>query len=217
MNVRSLTRAATAAAVSAALAGCAGGALGGLGDILGSVITGGQGQGQGQGQLLVEVQQVDTRQQAIHVRTEDGRTGAVRYDQNTQVIYRQQQYPVTALERGDIAALEVQQLQNNELYVQRVLVQQSVQERTGQTGGQVGAPGGAGVQVQQFSGRVGQVDPQTGRFELQTAGGTTTIVSLPANASQAAVNRFRQLRGGESVAFEGSYVAAGVIELYRFL
>ena len=216
MNVRSFTRTATAATVAAALAGCAGGAMGGLGDILGSVLTGGQGQGQGQGQLLVEVQQVDTRRQAIHVRTEDGRTGAVRYDQNTQVIYRQQQYPVTALERGDVATLELQQMQNNEIYVQRVLVQQSVQERSGQAGGQVGAPGGVGVQLQQFSGRVGQVDPQTGRFELQTAGGTT-IVSLPANASQAAVNRFRQLRGGESVAFEGSYVAAGVIELYRFL
>jgi hypothetical protein len=206
MTTRLFTRTAAALVAVATASGCAQmGALGGLGDILGGVLG---GPGQQQGQMRVEVQQVDTRQQAIHVRTSDGRTGAVRYDGNTQVIYRQQQYPVTALERGDVATLEVQQLQNNDLYVQRVLVEQSVQERTGQTQG-------AG-HVQQVSGRVGQINTQTGMFELQTAGGVVTV-SLPANPRTTDVNRFRQLRTGDAVAVEGALVAAGFIELHRFL
>jgi hypothetical protein len=209
MRIRSL---AVTAATVAALGGCAGNQLGGLGEILGQVLGGGAGQQQGQGQLLVEIQQVDTRQQAIHVRTQEGRTGAVRYDRNTQVVYQQQQYPVTALERGDVAQMEVQQLQNNEIYVSRVLVQQSVQERTGQA---TTAPGAAGA-VQQMSGRVGQINGQAGMFELQTAGGTLTV-SLPANASGAAVDRFRRLRTGESVTIQASYVSAAMVELYRFL
>lgn len=212
MKMRSMARTVVAAATVAALGGCAGNQLGGLGEILGTVLGGGAGQqGQGQGQLLVEVQQVDTRQQAIHVRTQEGRTGAVRYDQNTQVIYRNQQYPVTALERGDVAQIEVQQLQNNEIYVSRVLVQQSVRERTGQGTNVPGSVGG----VQQVSGRVGQINGQAGMFELQTPGGTITV-SLPANATAATVNRFRSLRTGESVTIEGSYVSASMVELYRF-
>lgn len=211
MKVRSLTRTAVAAATVAALSGC-GGNMGALGDILGGAMGGG---GQGQNQLLVEVQGVDTRQQAIHVRTEDGRTGSVRYDQNTQVIYRQQQYPVTALERGDVATLELQQLQNNETYVQRVLVQQSVQERTGQGQATTGIPQGTVGQVQQMSGRVGQINQQSAMFELQTASGTLTV-ALPANAPAQVVNQFRGLRTGQSVTLEASYVSAAMVELYRF-
>ncbi len=211
MKMRSLARTFAVAATVAALGGCAGNQLGGLGEILGTVLGGGAGQQQGQGQLLVEVQQVDTRQQAIHVRTQDGRTGSVRYDQNTQVVYQQQQYPVTALERGDVAQLEVQQLQNNEIYVSRVLVQQSVRERTGQQSTGMGSAAG----VQQISGRVGQINGQAGMFELQTAGGTLTV-SLPANSTAATVDHFRSLRTGASVTIEGSYVTAGMVELYRF-
>jgi hypothetical protein len=197
-----LRRAAATVMVAGALGGCA--QLGGLENVLGTVLGGGQQQGQ----LVAEIQGVDTRQQAIHVRTQDGRTGAVRYDRNTQVIYRQQQYPVTALERGDVATLEVQPVRNDELYVSRVLVQQSAQERSGQ------AP--VGGDVQQLSGRVGQVNPQGGLFELQTGGGTVTV-SLAANAPSHVVNRFRNLRQGEAVSIQGRWVAASMMELHAFL
>jgi hypothetical protein len=208
MMMRKTTRAATLVALATAMSGCA--QAGALGDILGTVLGGGQGQGQGQGQLVAEVQQVDTRQQAIHVRTQQGQTGALRYDANTQVIYQQQQYPVTALERGDIASFEIQQMQNNEVYVSRVMVQQSVQERTGQTGTQGGAD------VYQFSGRVGQINGQAGVFELQTSSGTVTV-SMSANATAADVQRFRSLRTGDSISMQGRYVAANMVELQRFL
>lgn len=117
------------------LGGCAGGLgnLGTLGQILGQAagMGGAGGQQQGQGQLQAEVQSVDTNRQAINLRTQQGQSGAVRFDNDTQVIYRDQRYPVTALERGDIVNVQVRQLQNNEYYAARIDVVQSVQERTG--------------------------------------------------------------------------------------
>lgn len=117
-----------------ALTACsAGGGLGALGNILGTLggAAGGQGQQGQQGQIQAEIQQVDTNSQRLHLRTQSGESGSVRFDGNTEVIYRQQRYPVTALERGDIVNLTVQQISGNELYASRVDVVQSVQERTG--------------------------------------------------------------------------------------
>lgn len=186
--------------------GCAGNTLGTLADVLGAA-GGIPGTGQQQGQLTAEVIQVDTRQQAIQVRTQDGRTGAVVYDQNTVVVYQQRQYPVTALERGDVANFQVQQASNNNIYAQRIDVVQSVRDR----GGQVGSG-----QVVQLAGRVGQIDQNRGTFELQTQSGTV-LVALPYNPGAAAVDRFRRLRTGDSVGIEAQAVSSGRVELIRFL
>ena len=115
------------------LSGCGGsGALGTLGNVLGGVLgQGGGAQQQQQQQIQAEIQQVDTNGQRVHVRTSQGENGSVRFDQNTAVIYRQQQYPVTALERGDLVTLTVQQISQNELYASRIDVVQSIQERQG--------------------------------------------------------------------------------------
>lgn len=105
--------------------------LGSLGDILGAI--GGPGaQQQQQAQLQAEVQQVDASSQRIYVRTQQGQSGVVRFDGQTVVVYRQQQYPVTALERGDIVVMQLHQLSQNELYASRIDVTQSAQERTGE-------------------------------------------------------------------------------------
>jgi predicted membrane metal-binding protein len=101
--------------------------LGSLGNILGAL--GGIGGQQQQNQMQVEVQQLDTNGQRIYVRTQNGQSGYVRFDSQTLVVYRQQQYPVTALERGDIAVMQVQQTSQNELYASRIDVTQSVRER----------------------------------------------------------------------------------------
>lgn len=107
------------------LGACSG--LGSLGDILGSI--GGGGNQQQQGQMQVEVQQIDTNGQRIYIRTQNGQSGYVRFDSQTQVIYRQQRYPVTALERGDIVVMQVQQISQNEMYATRIDVTQSVRDR----------------------------------------------------------------------------------------
>ncbi|MGI8619396.1 MAG: hypothetical protein ACR2L6_09965 [Gemmatimonadaceae bacterium] len=96
--------------------------LGSVGDILGSVLGGQQRQ---QNQIEAEIQQVDASRGAVYVRTQDGQTGTIRVDNQTQVVFNNQRYPVTALERGDIVRIQVQQTRNNELYATRIDVVRS--------------------------------------------------------------------------------------------
>lgn len=210
----SLRQVATAAVAVLTLSGCAGTNLGALGDVLGGAMGGaGQQGGQQNGQVLAEVQNVDTRQQIIQIRTEQGQSGNVRFDQNTQVIYQNQQYPVTALERGDVAYFQLQQTQQGATYATSINVQQSVQERTGQTQGNSGT---YGAQYQQMYGTVGRIDYNQGWFELRTQNGTATV-TLPYNAGDATTDYFRRLRTGQSVRLEGTNLGNGRVELYRFM
>jgi hypothetical protein len=211
-RMHSIRNLATAAFAAVALSGCAGTNLGQLGDILGGAMGGMGGAGQN-GQMTVEVQGVDTRQQVIAVRTEQGQQGNVMFDQNTVVTYRNQQYPVTALERGDVVAMQVQQTQQGAPYVSRIDVQQSVQDRGGQSTG--GTYGGS-AQMQQVYGRVGQIDHNRGMFQLQTQQGTY-VVSLPYNPGSATADYFNRLRTGDTVRLEGTVTANGRMELYRFI
>jgi hypothetical protein len=176
-------------------------ALGGLGEVLGTVL--GQPAGAGQHQVAVEIRGVHPQQQIIQVTTQDGQTGNVRYDQNTVVWHRQQQYPVTALEPGDLAVMLVQDVQGTP-YAARVEVQQSARERTG-----TGA-------VVQLSGRVTQVDHNAGTFVMQTTGGPVQV-TLPYGAPQATVNYFHTLRVGHDVRVEAAMIATGRAEIHRFL
>lgn len=194
------------AVAAVSLSGCAGGNT--LGNVLGGVLGGGGGGGQQQ-QVLVEVQGVDAQRQAIQVRTEQGESGVVLFDQNTVVVYQQQQYQVTALERGDVALVQLQQVDQNRLYTPRIDVQQSVQERTGQA-----APGSS-AQLQ-LSGRVGQIDHQRRSFELQTQQGIFTVF-LPENAGAGTVEYYQRLSTGNSVSVEGTRTGADGLVLRRFL
>ena len=96
--------------------------LGSIGNILGSVLG---GQGAQQQQIDAEIQQVDANGGRLYVRTQDGQQGTIRVDSRTQVVYNNQQYPVTALERGDVVRIQLQQTQNNELYATRIDVLRS--------------------------------------------------------------------------------------------
>lgn len=199
-------------ALALASSACAGGNLGPLGDILAGAagLPGSGGGQQQQGQVLAEIQGLDTGRQLIQVRTEDGRSGSLLYDQNTVVVYQQRQYEVANLERGDVVAIQVRQDRQGNAYASRIDVQQSVQERTGQTTGGVG-----GDQLQQFSGRVGQVDRQRGWFQLQSQYGGVTV-TLPYNVSSTTMNQFNRLRSGDSVRLQGTQLGNGRVELYRF-
>lgn len=101
--------------------------LGSLGNILGAL--GGIGGQQRQQQVQAEVQQLDARNGVLYIRTRSGESGSVRVDNQTQVIYRQRQYPVTALQPGDIVVLTLQQVQQNQVYASRIDVQQTASER----------------------------------------------------------------------------------------
>lgn len=113
----------TAAMALVTLTGCSN--MGSIGNILGSVLGGMGGQQQQSQSIDVEIQQVDASRGALYVRTQDGQQGTIRVDNNTQVVYNNQRYPVTALERGDLVRIQTQQTQNNELYATRIDVLRS--------------------------------------------------------------------------------------------
>lgn len=212
MHKHSLRRLATVTAAIATLSGCAGGNLGALGDILGGAMGGGQqGQAGQNGQVMAEVTGVDNNRQMLQLRTQDGQTGNVMYDQNTVVVYQQQQYPATSLERGDVGYFQLQQNGQNGVYVSRVEVTQSVQERNGQTN--TGNTGSG--QRMELSGTVGAIDYNQGWFELRTQQGTARV-TLPYNVGDATSDYFRRLRTGMNVRIEGTNLGGGRIELYRF-
>ena len=114
----------TAAATLVLFAGCSN--LGSIGNVLGSVLGGMGGQRQQQQQQLeAEIQQVDANNGRLYVRTQDGQNGTIRVDNNTMVVFNNQRYPVSSLDRGDIVRIQLQQTQNNELYAARIDVLRS--------------------------------------------------------------------------------------------
>jgi hypothetical protein len=200
-------RGSIAAAVLIA-SGCA--QAGSIGDILGGVLGGGQPAGGTEsGAVVAEVRAVDTRNEVLEVRTDDGQNVDIRYDRNTRVVYRQQEYEVTALEPGDVVRMNVSR-NGNEYYTQDIEVQQSVQDRQG------GSSSGSD-EVYQINGSVDQIDQTRGLFTLRTSNGQMITVAMPYNATSSARDRFQRLRRGNTVAVEGHFVSDERLELTRFL
>ena len=181
----------------AAFSACS--SLGNIGNVLGGVLGGGGNRVQG------TVLAVDTRSQYIALQQSDGQTLSIAYDNNTRVVYNNQNYSVTSLERGDVVTANVQQTQNGSYYAETVQVDQSVSG--------TGSTGSAGVQS--FQGTVRQVDTQNGWFTVDM-GNSRYTVSLPYNARTADVNTFRSLRNGQNVRFYGVYQNNSSIQLRQF-
>ena len=123
------------------------------------------------------------------------------------MIYRNQRYPVNALEPGDRVNARVERGQRGEMYATLIQVEQSVSE---DGGGRVDEG-----RIERFEGEVTSVDTQRGRFEMR-AYRTSYVVSLPYNPSGSVIDRFRRLRRGDTVRIEGELIGNGRIELYRF-
>lgn len=203
-----LTRAIALAALPLTLGACAGGAGGGLGDILGTVLGGAQPASSSVGQLVVEVQGIDQSNQQIQVLTEDGQQGPIEYDNNTRVVYNEQEYEVSALERGDVVEMRVQQIAEGRYHTDYILVRQSVQDRGGSTSTNTST-------LISASGTVAQIDYNRGWFDLQTSAGTVTV-TLPYNPAAATVDAFERIDRGDRVTIEGYRIANDRIELVRF-
>jgi len=189
------------------LSACAGGGLGALGDIL----TGGQGGGaQAPSAMTAEVQEVRAQQQQIIVRTQDGQQGAVLFDQNTQVVYQNQQYPVTALEPGDVVEMRIQQVQQG-YYTDLIQVVQSVQERRG------GTTGGTPSDVHQVEGTINEIDLSRWMFTLNMTQGGTLPIYLPSNATATDRDRLRtEYRAGDYIRVEVRALDENTAELVRW-
>jgi exosome complex RNA-binding protein Csl4 len=196
---QSVARSGTAGLMIAAFSACS--SLGNIGNVLGGVLGGGGGGNQVQGTVLA----VDTRSQYVALQQSDGQTLSLAYDNNTRVVYNNQNYAVTSLERGDQVTANVQQMQNGSYYVDVVQVDRSVSGSNGSIGGN----------TQSFQGTVRQVDYQNGWFTVDTNNGRYNV-SMPYNARTNDVNTFRSLRNGQNVRFYGVYQNNNSIQLSQF-
>jgi hypothetical protein len=190
----------SAATLLVAFAGaCAGNSLG---NILGSVMGGGSQQS---GQLSGTIRGVDSRSQQISIQQSNGQTIPVYYDNQTQVVYQNQNYSPTALENGDRVTARIQANGNN-YYTDYVQVDQSVN----------GTGGSNSSNVQLLQGTVRQIDLRNGWFSVDTNGYNTLTVTVPYNLNSNDINRFRALRSGDFVRFYGQYTSNSQVQLRQF-
>lgn len=187
---------------------------GGLGSILGSVL--GQGQGQSQGtQISATVQGVDTRSQYIALQQSNGQTVSVSYDNNTQVTYQNQSYPVTALENGDQVTARIESTNNGGYYTDLVQVDQSARNNNGGYNNG-GYNNGSNNNVQTLQGNVRQVDRNNGAFTVDVGNGQLLTVTLPYNVNRTDSDRFQNLRDGDFVRFSGVFINNSTVQLHQF-
>ena len=200
MNMQIFGRRAAAVSTLLVLAACS--SNGGLGSVLGSVLGGGQGANQVSGY----VQGVDTRSQFIALQSSNGQAVNIQYDNQTKVVYNNQSYPVTSLDRGDQVTARIQST-NNGYYTDLVQVDQPVQGSNSST---------SSGNVQTLQGTVRGVDTQNGLFTMDVGTGTRLTVSMPYSPSRADMNRFQSLRNGDYVRIAGVYLNGSRVELRQF-
>jgi hypothetical protein len=197
-NMQMIRRSAAVALMVAATA-CAGN----LGNILGGVLGGGAASGN---QLSGTVRGVDTRYQQISIQTSNGQTVPVSYDNQTQVVYQNQNYPPTSLEYGDQITARIQ-TNGNSYYTDYIQVDQSVNNGNGSI---------SSGNVQSLQGTVRSVDLRNGFFTVDIGNYNTITVNMPYNASSNDVNRFNSLRNGDFVRFYGVYTGQSQVQLRQF-
>lgn len=197
-TIQRIRQGAAAALMLVSVGACAGQ----LGNVLGSVLGGGNAQS---GQLSGTIRGVDSRSQQISIQS-GGQTVPVSYDNQTQVVYQNQNYSPTSLEYGDRVTARIQ-ASGNSYYTDYVQVDQSV------NGASTGTVSG---NVQLLQGTVRQVDRRNGLFTIDMNNYNTLTVTLPYNVSSNDLNRFNNLRSGEQVRFYGTFVNNAQIQLRNF-
>ena len=200
-----ITRAARAGAASVlVLASVACSSTGGLGEILGGVLGGGNGS-----QVSGTVQGLNTRNQQIGLQQSNGQSVTLNYDNRTQVVYQNQQYPVSSLEYGDRVTARVTNTNSNSggYYTDLIQVDQSVSSN---------GSGTVNGNVQTFEGTVRNVDRTNGLFSLDARNYGSLTISMPYNVRQQDINRFQSLRSGDYVRLYGVTLNNSRVELRQF-
>lgn len=174
-----------------------------LGDILGGVLGGGAGGSQVSGSIAG----VNTRLQQIGVQQTNGQTVTLNYDNNTRVVYQNQNYPVTSLEYGDQVTARVSSSNNTSsgYYTDLIQVNQSVSSNDGTSGN-----------LQTFEGTVRAIDRTNGYFSISSNNYGTLTISMPYNPRSTDLNRFNSLRTGDFVRINGVMLNNSRVELRQF-
>jgi hypothetical protein len=197
ITTRRAMRAGAAATLLFVTAAC--GSTGGIGDIFGGVLGGGN-------QVTGTVQGVNTRNQQLGITQSNGQTVTLTYDNNTRVVYQNQNYPVTALEWGDEVTARIPSSGNNSNYTDLITVTRSV-----------GGDTNTGTDdVRTYEGTVRSIDRNAGIFTMSTNNLGIVTVSMPYNPRQNDVTRFNNLRTGDFVRIYGVMLNNTRIELRQF-
>jgi hypothetical protein len=194
-------RGAAAAGMLAALTACS--AVSSIGNVLGGIIPGGGSQSQVSGY----VSGVDTRAQVIGLQQPNGQPVNLMFDNQTKVVYNNQSYPVTSLDRGDQITARIQNTSNG-YYTDLVQVDQPV-------AGSAGTTSASGT-VQSVQGTVRQIDRQNGLFTMDVNNSTRLTVSMPYSPSRADLTKFQNLRSGDVVRIAGVFLNSSRVELRQF-
>jgi hypothetical protein len=180
-----------------------------LGAMDGVVLGGGGGGMYGGGVYATvvdgQVRSVDLRRSRVELRDHRNRAQTLRIDRNTQLVYRQRSYPVSALERGDVVRVRASRDRDGRLWADRIDVRESVRER-----------GYGYARVERVSGTVGGVDRRSGTFVVQPSRSQGMIVQLPHQLRREDARRYERLRRGDRVQVEVVPVGGGRFELVRF-
>lgn len=199
ISLRSVARGGAAAMFVLAAAGCSNNSN--LGDILGGVLGGGGSQVTG------TIAGVNTRLQQIGIQQSNGQTVTVSYDNNTKVVYQNQNYSVSSLEYGDEVTARVANSNNSNsgYYTDLIQVNRSVSTN-----------GGVSGNVQTYEGTVRSIDRTNGYFSISSNNYGTLTISMPYNPSQTDLNRFNGLRTGDFVRISGVMLNNSRVELRQF-
>jgi hypothetical protein len=196
-HMRSLRRFTTGGVATSLLIATA--ACGSLGNVLGGVLGSGQSN-----QVSGYVEAVSPRTQQLAIQTRNGQRVVLLYDNQTSVVYQNQNYPVTALERGDEVTARVQSTNSGDYYTDLIQVDRSVS-----------APSSASGNVVSLQGTVGQIDRANGLFRLD-GNNRSVIVSMPYNVRASDRNILQNLRIGDRVRFYGVFLNNERVELRQF-
>ena len=159
--------------------------------------------------VIGEVEYIDARAREIEIRTDSGQTAVLRYDDRTQVLYRQRTYEVANLERGDYIAARVQRDRDGRDFTDTITVRESVQDR--------GSVGRGTARLDRAEGRVEYVDSRRGTFELRDSRNRLIVVSVAFNAPRSVIDQFNRLRAGDYVRIEGRAANSDRFDLENFL
>lgn len=199
MSIRGAARGGAAALIMALGTACSNNSN--LGDILGGVLGGGNSQVSG------SISGVNTRLQTVGIQQSNGQSVTVNYDNNTKVVYQNQNYPVTSLEYGDQVTARITSSNNTSgsYYTDLIQVNQSARNS-----------GGVSGNVQTYEGTVRSIDYQNGLFTIASNNYGTLTVSMPYNPRQTDLNKFNSLRTGDYVRLYGVLLNNSRVELRQF-
>jgi len=141
------------------------------------------------------VEEVDHSRGELYLRTQGGQSQVVTYTNRTRVIIDGEETPTSEIERGDIIAVQMHGSDDGRAVADSI----RVRER-GQAGNTT------------IYGMVERVLSDRNVIELRTSAGALITVYLPQNSPNLVQDEFSQVRSGDFVRFQGSFLGENRFE-----